>query len=173
MAVERGISAVVDAGLISAIVVIGLVIILGIALQNPAEFKYDEMNKRYAEYLTYSLLRSTVQMVWYNTSSGTIILEDKSVAELIAEDLYIREHNSSSVDIKSLEVGMEEPINRTLKNLTYPKYRYSLYAEYKNTTIIIGFRELPQIRYGYTAYLSMPTSGEEFIVTIYIWEVSE
>lgn len=169
--VSEGISAVVDSILILAIIILAVYIGLAIATQNPAEFKQDEYHRRYVEYLTYTTLRSTVQKAWYNTSSGVVILEDKSVSELIAEDLYIREYKSSDVDMNSLYYGIEKEIENILRSLTYPRYKFLLYATYRNSTLWIGEKDLPQIKYSFTRYLTMHMSGEKFMVTIYIWEV--
>lgn len=168
---DRGISAVVDAVIILAIVILGIIIGLAIASQNPSEFKQDEYHRRYVEYLTYVTLRSTIQKAWYNTTLGKVILEDKSVSEIIAEDLYIREYKSSVVDLNSLYYGLEKPIENILRKLTSPRYRFLLYATYKNSIIMIGDKDLPQIKYSFTRYLNMHLSGEKFMVTIYIWEV--
>ncbi len=171
MEVERGQSAFVDASLIAPILIMILVIGYTIASSNTTQFMYERGEKRYVEDLTYSLLRSTVREVHYYFGNNLIILEDKTVEQLISEDLYLRYLNETSLDISSLKSGVEDKINATLYQMTSPIYHYSLFAQYKNVNFTIGWKKLPDTRYSYDEKIDMPNTVDKGLIILYIWEV--
>ena len=170
MEVERGQSAFVDASLIAPILIMILLIGYTIASSNTTQFMYERTEKRYVEDLTYSLLRSTVRNVSYYWNGHLIILEDKTVEQLISEDLYLRVMNNS-VDIPSLKHGVEEKINTTLYEMTSPLYHYSLFAHYKDVNFTIGWKKLPDTRYSYNTKIDIPNTVDKGLIILYIWEV--
>ena len=167
---EQGQSAVVDASLIAPILVMILIVGYIIASSNTSVFMLEKNEQQYSEDLTYSLLKSTVRYVWYNTTSGQhIVLEDKTIEHLISEDLYIREHGD--VNLNSLKIGLENKINGTLYQMATPYYLYSLHASYKNINIVIGSHTLPINKMSYTTYIDMPTNNNKAVLTLYVWRV--
>ncbi len=170
MEVDRGQSAFVDASLIAPILIMILLIGYTIASSNTTQFMYERGEKRYVEDLTYSLLRSTVKNVSYYWNGHLIIVEDKTVEQLISEDLYLRDLNQG-VDIPSIKHGVEDKINATLYGMTSPIYHYSLYAHYKNVNFTIGWKKLPDTRYSYAKKIDMPNMVDKAFLVLYIWEV--
>ena len=170
MEVEHGQSAVIDAALIAPILVMILLMGYMIAATNTNVFMLERNEKRYTEDLTYSLLKSTIRYVWYNDGSGNkIVLEDKTVEHLISEDLYLR--SGGNVDLATLRAGVEEKINATLRNMTFPNYKYSLHARYMGAKLVIGSGVLPDNRMSYTTYIDMPNNKDKAILTLYVWRV--
>ncbi len=170
MEMNHGQSAVVDAALIAPILVLILLVGNMISATNTNTFFLERNEKRFAEDLTYSLLKSTIRYVTYEDSSGNhIVLEDKTVEHLISEDLYLRE--KGNVNIATLKSGLEDKIDSILKNLTYPNYDYSLRAEYKNSKFLIGSDTLPTTRMSYTTYIDMPDNKDKAKLTLYVWRV--
>ncbi len=170
MEVERGQSAVIDAALIAPILILILLVGYMIASSSTNVFFLERNENRYAQDLTYSLLKSTVRYVSYDDSSGNhIVLEDKTIEHLISEDLYLRD--SGDVNLGSLHTGLEEKINATLKNMTQPDYMYSLHANYHGAHFVIGSGVLPDNRMSYTTYIDMPTNNDKAMLTLYVWRV--
>ncbi len=170
MEVERGQSAVVDAALIAPILILILLVGYMIGSSSTNVFFLERNENRYAQDLTYSLLKSTVRYVTYEDTSGDhIVLEDKTIEHLISEDLYLRE--KGNVDLGSLRAGLEEKINATLRNMTWPTYMYSLHASYKGVKFVIGASVLPDNRMSYTTYIDMPTNQDKAMLTLYVWRV--
>lgn len=166
----RGQSAVVDAALIAPILIMILMVGYIIASSNTNVFFTERNEKRFAEDLTYTLLKSTLRYVWYYDNSGNlIVLEDKTIEHLISEDLYLR--TKGVADISSVKIGIEEKINDTIRNLTYPVYEYSFKAEYHGAKITIGSGVLPDDRMSFTTYIDMPHNGDKAKITMYVWRV--
>ncbi len=167
---ERAQSAVVDAALIAPILMMILMVGYIIASSNTNVFFTERNEKRFAEDLTYSMLKSTIRYVWYYDSSGNlIILEDKTIEHLISEDLYLR--SVGGADIATLKMGLEEKINVTLRNMTYPIYEYSLHASYHGVHFVIGSGVLPDNRISFTTYIDMPQNNDKAMITMYVWRV--
>jgi len=143
---------------------------LSVLSSNTNIFMTERNEEKYTQDLTYTLLKSTLRYVWYRDSSGNlIVLEDKTIEHLISEDLYVR--YKGIADISSVKAGIEEPINRTLRNMTYPVYEYSLRAQYRNVNLTIGSGVLPVNRMSFTTYIDMPHTGEKVKITMYVWRV--
>ena len=170
MAIERGQSAVIDATLIAPIIVMILLIGFLIGSTNTNIFFTERNEKRFAEDLTYTLLKSTVRYVWYyDKDHNLIVLEDKTVEHLISEDLYLRARGIADID--SVKRGIEMKINRTLRNLTYPIYEYSLHASYGSVKLVIGSGDLPATKMSYTTYIDMPDNNGKAKLTLFVWRV--
>jgi len=168
--VERGQSAVIDASLIAPILMLILLMGLVISSSNTNVFMLEKNENRYAEDLTYSFLKSTVRYVQYTDSSGNqIILEDKSVEQLISEDLYLRV--TGGAEISTVKAGIEDKMNETLKSLTHPEYEYSFHASYHGASFVIGSGTLPDNKMSYTTYIDMPQNGDKVTITMYVWRV--
>ncbi len=92
----------------------------------------EKMMKMYGETTLDTFLHSTLNHTSYEYDDETVHLDDKVVAELIVENLYLREN--TDVDNDSLERGIEEPLNQTLNALTVTQYHYNFTARSSNGT---------------------------------------
>ncbi len=170
MEVERGQSAVVDATLIAPILVLILLMGAYIYSTNTNVFMLEKNENNYAQDTMYSLLKATIQKVEYRDAEGNlIVLEDKSVEQLISEDLYLRATHGA--DISTVRSGIESKINDILHGMTIPYYKYSLHAQYNGVSFVIGQGTLPVNRMSYTTYIDMPQNNGRAIVTLYVWRV--
>jgi len=134
-------------------------------------FMLEKNENRYAHDLTYALLKSTIQRVTYRDSMGNqIVLKDKTIEHLISEDLYLR--SMGKVNIGTLRAGLEEKINRTLRDMASPNYEYFMVAKYHGVEMHLGIPDLPATKMSYTTHIDMPTNNEKAVLTMYVWRVS-
>ena len=134
------------------------------------------------------LLKTTVNMTNYTVMDG----EDKSnvellhgnVLELMVEDLMVR-NGSADVDIHSLEIGIEEEIERILDNLTaytfsnrtqVRYFHYRLMYEFRSVSVVItdseniGVDELTLMeKYSVDRWVNMPQSVVKAKIVLYLW----
>ena len=116
----------------------------------------DDMG--YARDTLETLLKCSVNMTNYtryaNGSKVDVEIVHRNVQELIVEDLMLRQ-NAGNIDLNSIELGLERPIQYILDNLTsylfmngsqVPAYQYSLNCEFGNEGFRILRGILPQER---------------------------
>lgn len=117
-----------------------------------------------------SLLRSTINHTTYKdpNSGDKIHLDDKSVEELVVEDLYLRSH--TGVDKATLQKGIEEKINATLQNLTAPHYHYNFTAWTNNASFTLRShpREDQQV-ISATQKLNTPNKDQLYTAGLKVW----
>ncbi|MBS3816429.1 MAG: hypothetical protein KGY76_02575 [Candidatus Thermoplasmatota archaeon] len=122
---DSGQSSLLDALIFFAIAMIAS-LILAFASTPQSSPESEEMKRLYGETTLETYLHSTLNHTSYEHDNETIHLDDKTVTELVVEDLYLR--GQTPVENESLEKGIERPLNETLQNLTYPQYYYNFTA---------------------------------------------
>ena len=181
---KRGQSAVIDAVIFFAIMMVVLSSLMYMARVNITASRATSTyyHASYAKATLQALLQCTVNTAYYNDTHGnTIRLEDKSIQELITEDLYLRYFYTSEVDTNSFGPGMERSIALTLRNLTIPEYKYHLWAAVVNETCIPIEDENANIHLGYdtetwssdlysdTVYTTIPQNAQKVMIALYVW----
>ncbi len=152
-----------------------------IVSQEPAQ---DVLDRQYLALsvteMRTTVLRCTVNATSYRVDGETVVLEDKTVEELLLEDLWLR--RAGAVEVESLETGIESRIDAILSNLTGMEYDYSLCAAFIPTTATPNDEhEEPVVLIGTTAPANAEVwsaSGEarspdgtiEAEITLKLWE---
>lgn len=129
----------------------------------------DKMGRLYGDTTLDTYLHSTLNHTSYEFNNETIHLDDKTVSELVVEDLYLQEH--TDVENESLERGIEEPLNQTLNNLTVARYHYNFTARSSNGAYF-SFSSHPMTEdniISRSQELHTPDKNESYTANLRIW----
>ncbi len=117
-----------------------------------------------------TLLRSTINHTTYEdpNTGDTIHLDDKSIEELVVEDLYLRSH--TNVDKATLRKGIEKRINATLQNLTAPHYHYNFTAWTNNASFHLRSHPIESREViSATQKLNTPNKDQLYTARLKVW----
>ena len=143
----------------------------------------DVVDRQYLSQFTIdtraTLLSCTINSSSYTTEGALIVLEDKTVEELLVEDLYLRTYGQ--VDEQSLVNGIEAPIRAILINLTGPEYHFRLIATFPAAGTQSGSSASAQIvisdldtiadeRWAATGVVMMPDQHGAAEITLMLWQ---
>ncbi len=165
---DSGQSSLMDALIFFGIAMIASVILAFVPMPqgNP---EGEKMMRLYGETTLDTFLHSTLNHTSYEYNDEIIHLDDKSVAELVVEDLYLREN--TDVENESLRRGIEEPLDRTLNNLTVPTYHYNFTAR-SSSGSSFSFSSHPMTEdniISISQELHTPDKNETYTANLRIW----
>ena len=142
-------------------------------LMHAQELNTLEIDRKYTEQLTSTLLACTLPQISYRDNAGNdITLKNKTVLYLILFDLWCR-HNRTA-NITSVERCLEKSTHETVDALISSEYRYALVASYTDISIIISNcvnSELPQEHTTCIINTPMINMPGNVCVSLSVWRV--
>ncbi len=167
---DHGQSSLMDALIFFGIAMIAS-LILAFAPMPEGSPEGEKMMRIYGETTLDTYIHSTLNHTSYEHDDETIHLEDKTIGELAVEDLYLREN--TEVENESLERGIEEPLNRTLQNITLPQYHYNFTAR-SSSGVSFSFSSHPMMGDNVVSIsqdLHTPDKNKTYTANLKIWVV--
>lgn len=136
---NKGQSALLGAILLFLVLIIisSGIYVQSIKLMHAQELNTLEIDRKYTEQLTSTLLACTIPQISYkDIAENNITLENKTVLYLILFDLWCR-HNGTA-NITSIERYLEKSIQYVTDAMICSDYCYALISSYADTYIVIS-----------------------------------
>lgn len=122
---NKGQSSLLDALIFFSIALIASAILIFAPFPGSSP-ETKEVMRLYGESTLDSYLHSTLNHTSYEYQNETIHLDDRTVSELVVENLYLRDN--TDVNNGSLREGIERDLNETLDALVISQYDYNFTA---------------------------------------------